>query len=98
MCQERNCTYLILYPGLLALTRQVLHGDSELEAEMTLAVHRVVNSLSISPSKLNDFRQGTLTDAQLSTVISYFQNGWPHLKKDVSQEAQIFWDCRQTWQ
>ena len=69
-------------------------GDSELE-EMTQAVHRVVNSLSISPSKLNDFCQGTLIDAHLSAVISYIQNGWPHPKKCFSQEAQHFWDFRQ---
>ena len=61
-------------------------GESELEAEMTLAFHIVVSSLSIFPSKLNDFCQGTLTDA----VISYIQSGWPHLKKDVSQEVQSF--------
>ena len=48
----------------------------------------------VSPEKLEQIKQATLSDPQLSLVLNYTINGWPKYAKDVPEQIRQYYSVR----
>lgn len=73
------------------LSRAFLKQDlKKFNAGIDFAVHAVIKSLPMSEERKTQFRQETLLDPQLSTVVNFINNGWPSQKYKIPENVRSY--------
>ncbi|MES9901692.1 MAG: RNase H-like domain-containing protein, partial [Sedimenticola sp.] len=68
--------------------------DSDLQKEMNVKVHTVIENLPVSEQKLSEYRESTSKDTELQAVIKTINEGWPHHKKNCDEATKKYWNVR----
>ncbi|KAL9963006.1 hypothetical protein ACROYT_G032167 [Oculina patagonica] len=79
------------------LSRNLLVNDTEAsdsEEDVKAYVDAVMTSQPASLEKLEQIKQATLSDPQLSLVLNYTINGWPKYAKDVPEQIRQYYTVR----
>jgi hypothetical protein len=66
----------------------VADGDNELADDLDVIVHSVLHEFPASYNKLDQIRQQTVKDEQLSKLKLYVRNGFPEIPADCPQSCR----------
>ena len=82
-------------PGKRAINPLVnVTEASDSEEDVKAYVDAVMMSQPASLKNLEQIKQATLSDAQLSLVLNYTINGWPKYAKDVEEQIRQYYRVR----
>ncbi|XP_052131371.1 uncharacterized protein K02A2.6-like [Frankliniella occidentalis] len=76
------------------LSRNFLDDPVEDDPEMVEYVHEVTKNIPMSSDMKDLFLKETSKDTGLSTVMQYYQEGWPKHRNKVPMESKPYWGIR----
>ena len=83
-------------PSADALSRLHLPDiDKELHEEIEIFVHSFVKSIPATGSRLEEIKQGTLTDHELQALKTVILEGWPDNRRRCPNTIVQYWSIRQ---
>lgn len=68
--------------------------DSDLEDEMIMAIHSLVEDLPVSASKFSEVQKATEQDSDLQLVIQCIMKGWPKCRRSIPVSIRAYWNIR----
>jgi hypothetical protein len=69
--------------------------DEELHEEIEIFVHSFVKSIPATGSRLEEIKQGTLTDHELQALKTVILEGWPDNRRRCPNTIVQYWSIRQ---
>ena len=81
------------------LSRANLPGQSskDMEHEVELQVHSLVENLPVSKQKREQFQVNTASDPILQKLMTAVNSGWPKYRVDLDSDLKTFWDDREEY-
>uniref|UniRef100_A0A8C6K5V8 Gypsy retrotransposon integrase-like protein 1 n=1 Tax=Nothobranchius furzeri TaxID=105023 RepID=A0A8C6K5V8_NOTFU len=70
------------------------HHDNNITEGLEAQVHTVTRNLPVSSAKLQEIREATTQDTQLTTLRNITKSGWPHERRQCPLSIQEYWNHR----
>ncbi|KAI4880495.1 hypothetical protein NFI96_000640, partial [Prochilodus magdalenae] len=74
--------------------KSIEHHDSGITEGLEAQVHTLISNLPVSKNKLQEIREATAQDTQLTTLRNITKSGWPDERKKCPLNIQEFWNHR----
>ncbi|CAC5389777.1 unnamed protein product [Mytilus coruscus] len=92
---------VVYKPGKLmyisdTLSRAYLNEfDNSCDKDIDAQVHLLVKHVSVSESKMDEFRRETDCDDTLTELKKTVKDGWPESKSEINDKIKPYWDYRE---
>jgi hypothetical protein len=67
-------------------------SEQELNEEMDIMIHTLIEELSVSDEKLSAMRSATMSDPELMSLKTVSKNGWPKHRKNPPDNIRPYWN------
>ncbi|KAI4900308.1 hypothetical protein NFI96_009493 [Prochilodus magdalenae] len=74
--------------------KSIEHHDSGITEGLEAQVHTLISNVPVSKNKLQEIREATAQDTQLTTLRNITKSGWPDERKKCPLNIQEFWNHR----
>ena len=102
---QRYDMEVVYVPGKLLVTADTLSravenikptnkSDECLEKDIDMYVNAVINTMPFSDKRLNEVREKTNSDVDLTVLKDVILGGWPHSKPDCPAPVMEYWNVR----
>ena len=68
--------------------------DAQLEQDVEIMVHTLIDSLPVTTAKRQELRKATEDDVTLQAVRQRIKNGWPVSIKKLAPNERVYWNVR----